>query len=102
MKKQGIFDQNSSLGKVIDRFEGPYFLKPQDFKSTHGTYIGKTFPEIPDQQVRRLKNWGETHIHPGLAAALKYWERVAPRPPPEKRKKDPEKGHSKRKRTRIR
>jgi hypothetical protein len=90
---------NPSLGDAIDKFEALYFLEPQDYVFTYGTYRGKTFPEVPNSYVRRLKKWPKTDAHSGLADALEYWEDVAPRPPPEMKKKDPKNATTKRKRT---
>ncbi|KAF2831382.1 hypothetical protein CC86DRAFT_463280 [Ophiobolus disseminans] len=101
MKKTGIPQQNPALGLAIEEFETLYFPEPKDYRFTYGTYITKTFPEVPDSYVRRLKNWAELDVHPGLEDALEYWERVAPRPPPEKKKqKDSSKNGTKRKPTR--
>jgi hypothetical protein len=98
MKREGIPDQQSELGKAVYEFEKLCFPEPKDFKFTHGKYIGKTFPEVPDQYVKRLRNSAELNVHPGLKEALEYWERLAPRPPPEKRKKITSKRGTKRKR----
>jgi hypothetical protein len=49
--------------------------------------------------VRRLHKLADTDKHSGLADALEYWESVAPRSPPQKKKRDPKKTSTKRKRT---
>lgn len=72
VKKERIHKQNPALGEAIEEFEKTYFPKPKDYKFTYGEYIGKTFPDVPDTYVRRLKKWPETEVHPGLAAALEY------------------------------